>query len=301
MKIVENTVSDYLTANFTEDETLWLVGSTFNYADEIRYGHYIYKYAGTDGTNTTDNPYVDSLKVTPTWVNIRPSNYYGMLDGKTSTQTENADTITVTLTCNNLDTISLLELDAVSVSLSLYDNDTAAVVYTEDFDLINNTEVIDFYTYAFEPFEYRPSIYTDALYLYTDATLTVVIDKTGSTAKCGRLVLGRSYYVGDVGYGASLTVESYSHKETDEFGNSTLIHRDSVNIDSYEIRVPTQKIPVLRRKGKSLDAIPILFVMDESSTSTVEHLLNFGYWDRFNMIVTNPVESTISLDIKGIL
>ena len=302
MKIVENQVLDYETSNFSEDEPEWLVGTLYNYGNEARDGHYIYKYAGIVlESNTTDSPSVDSLKVAPKWINIRPTNYYAMLDGKTSTQTVNADTITVVVVGGNYDALSLLELDAKSVDISLYDVTTNAVVYTESFDLINNSDVFDFYSYAFNPFEFLPSIYTDKIYLYTDTKLTITINNIGGIAKCGRLVYGRSYYVGETGYGANLTVESYSHKETDEFGNVSLIHRGGVNIDSYEVQTPTSKIPTLRRKGTELDAIPILFVMDESATSNTENLLNFGYWDRFSIILPDPIKSTISLDIKGIL
>ena len=87
----------------------------------------------------------------------------------------------------------------------------------------------------------------------------------------------------------------------DEFGNTTLVHRGSVNLDSYEVQVPTQKIPLLKRKAQELDAIPILFVMDESPTSNTENLLNFGYWHSFSMLIPNSVKSSISLTIKGIL
>ena len=301
MKIVENEITTYLATNFTEAETEWLITDMFSYGDEIRSGHYIYKYAGIDNTNTTQSPAVDSLNFDAVWVRLKPTNYYAMLDGKTSTQTENAETIVVKVEGNNYDSLALLELDAKDVSISLYDTGTGQVVYTEAFELINNSEVIDFYTYAFNPFELIPSIFTDSIYLYTNTELTITINNPGSIAKCGRLVFGRSYYVGETGYGANLTVESYSHRETDEFGNTFLIHRGSVNIDSYEVRIPTEKIPVLRRKGKEVDAIPILFIMDESETSNTENLLNFGYWDRFNIMLPGPKESTISLDIKGIL
>ena len=302
MKVVRNQTTDYLTANFTESETAWTASPTvFNYADEIRDGHYIYKYAGASGTNTTDSPSVDYLLITPSWVRIRPTNYYAMLDGDTNTQTENADTIVVTIADINYDSFSLLELEASSVSISLYDNTTLATVFNETFNLQDETDIIDFYTYCFTEFSFTPSVYTDSIPLHSDATLTVTIDNTGSIAKCGRLVFGRSFYVGDTGYGANLSLESYSRKITDEFGNTTLVHRDSVNLDSYEVQVPTQKIPTLKRKAKELDAVAVLFVMDESIDSGLENLLNFGYWDNFSMIIPNPIKSTISLTIKGIL
>jgi len=301
MRVVKNITTDYLSSNFSETETLWLIGSVFNYADEIRFGHYIYQYAGLDETNTTDNPEVNSLTVTPSWVLVRPTNYYAMLDGKTSTQTENVNTIVIEIECDNMDAFSLLGIDATEVTLELIDNDTSTIVQTIVFDLQDESEVIDFYSYCFSDFVLTPSVYTQELFLLSNGTLKITIDNTGGIAKCGRLVLGRSFYVGDTGYGANLSLESYSSKSTDEFGNVSLIHRGSINLDSYEVQVPSTKLPALKRKAQQLDAVAILFVMDESTTSTLENLLNFGYWDNFSMILPDPTKSTISLTIKGIL
>ena len=301
MKVLRNETADYLTANFSETETLWLVTDLYNYADERRYGHYIYKYAGVNGTNTTDNPEVDSALLSPSWVEIAPTNYYAMLDGRTNTKTVNADTIEITISSSNYDAISLLGIVGSSVSLFLYDNVSASPVYTNVIDLQDETGVVDEYSYWFSDFVFIPVVYDDNMPLYTDSTLTIIIDNTGSNAECGRLVFGRSFYVGDTGYGSNLTLESYSRKEVDVFGNETLVQRGSVNLDSYEVLVPTSKIPSLRRKAKELDAIAILFIMDESITSNLENLLNFGYWADFTMLITSPSKSTISLTIKGIL
>lgn len=300
MTICENRVIDYLTANFTENETAWDSTATYNYADEVRYGHYIYKYAGADGTNTVDDPYVDSLKIDKKWVQIKPTNYYAMLDGKTSTQTKNANTIEITLQNLNYDVLALMELDAISVSVTLTDDLTSSVVYTKTVDLIDNSEVVDFMSYCFNEFRIKTSVYERPPF-YSNATLRIIIDKTGSVAKCGRLVFGRSYYVGITGLGANLSLESYSKRETDVFGNVNLLHRDSVNYDSYEVTVLTTKIPTLRRKMKELDAIPTLFIMDENENSKVENLLNFGYWESFNILLKSAEVSTASFTIKGIL
>ena len=302
MKIVENQITSYISANFSESETAWLLASVFNYGDTIRDGHYLYQYAGQDGTNSILTPSVDSIGLNPVWVEYAPSNYYAMLDGKTSNQTSNLNTIVITVACSNYDTISLLNIEGVSVDLSLYDNTSASVVYTNSIDLTDTTEIVDFYTYCFNPFTFLPSIYVDTMPLYNDAELTITLTATtGSDAKIGRLVFGRSFYVGDTSYGASLGLESYSSKVTDEFGNVSLVHRGSVNLDTYQVYIPTNKVPMLIRKGQELDAIPILFIMDESSTSNLQNLLNYGYWQTFNMIIPNPVKSTMSITVKGIL
>ena len=300
MKIVRNEVTDYLTANFTEDETLWDSGATYNYGDEVRWGHYIYKYAGNDGTNTELNPQDDiNTNIVASWVRISPTNYYAMLDGATNTTTKVADEIVIELQDNNFDSFALLDLSAKSVNVELYDENDI-VVFSKYFDLQNESEIVDFYSYCFSPFVFIPVVFTQ-IPIYANAKLKVTISHTEDIAECGRLVFGRSLYIGETGYGANLNLESYSRKVTDEFGNTELIHRGAVNLDSYEVEIPTSKIPMLRRKMVELDAVPILFVMDDSETSLLENLLTFGYWQNFTILIKNPIKSTISLTIKGLL
>ena len=303
MKILQNKITSYLSANFTEDETAWLVGSMFNYSDEIRDGHYIYKYAGTTGTNTVDTPSLDYLKLPSErkWIKIRPTNYYAMLDNETQTQTENTESIIITIATSNFDALSLLGLYAKDITIELTDNTTSEIVYTKNIDLIDTKAIIDFSTYAFNENQLLPSMYVDDIPLYVDGTLSITINNSGDTAKCGRLVCGRTYYIGDTGYGINLGQESYSTKETDVFGNTTLIHSNSLNLDSYEVNVPTNAIPNIRRRFKELDAVAILFIMDEKENSNLENLLNFGYYQSFNILIPNSVISTASLQIKGIL
>lgn len=300
MIVIRNETEVYLTSNFTEDEPLWLVGSVFDFEDEIRFDHFIYKFAGSDGTNTDDSPDIDSVSLTPTWVKIKPSNYFAMLDGETSTQTENADTIEIEIASNNFDTVSLLEVEGKTVTIELTDNSVPEVVFTKVFNLQDETEVVDELSYWFSDFILIPAIFTNKIPLFTNATLKIIIDNTGGIAKCGRLVFGRSFFVGDTGYGANLSLESFSSKEFDVFGNSSLVHRDSINLESYEVEIPSSKVGVLKRKAKELDAIPILFVMDESDDSNLENLLTYGFWDSFSMIIPNKIKSIISVTIKGI-
>lgn len=300
MTIVQNKALDYLDANFAETETIWNISHTYSYAQEIRDGHYIYTYAGTTGTNTLESPSVNNEKIDRVWVQTRPTNYFAMIDGKTNTQTQNVDSIDVLIACSNCDAISLLGLEAKSITLTLFDNLTAQAVHTKTIDLVNTRDIIDFSTYCFEEFNTNTTIY-EQLPLYTDAGLIISIEHSGMVAKCGRLVVGRTYFVGETGVGANLGMESYSRKETDVFGNVILNHTSNVNIDSYEAYVPTRNIQAIRRKMAALDAIPVLFIMDESQNTELENLLTYGYFEVFNIMLPDTSISTASITIKGLL
>lgn len=295
MRIVKNEIMGFVSSNVTESETLWLATDLYNTLDERRYGHYMYVYSGLNGTNSATNPSI----ATDVWVKKSPTNYWAMLDGITSTQTSRADNITVEIATNNFDTLSLLEVEAKSIILTLTVADT--VVYTQTYYLQNESEVVDFFSYCFSDFIFKTSMYSQDIPLYLGGTLKIEIINPGLTAKCGRLVCGRSLYVGESKYGASLGLDSFSVKQKDEFGIETLVHRGAVNLDNYSIKIPTQKIPVLKKKMIEFDAIPLLFVFDESVNSKTEHLLNYGYYQNMSILLSNPVASTISLTVKGIL
>jgi hypothetical protein len=295
MRFVKSEITALVSSNVLENETEWLVSDTYNRGDERRDGHYIYAYLGVDGTNSALKPSLSPIE----WLVQRPTNYWAMIDGSTSTQTTRADNITVEIATNNFDTISLLDIEAKTVILTL--TVSATVVYTKTYDLQDESEVIDFYSYCFSDFIYKSSLYNQDLPLYLNGTLKVEIINTGATAKCGSIISGRSFYVGKTLYGASLGLESYSTKQVDEFGTETLVKRGAVNLDSYDIRVPTNKVPTLKRKAIEYDAVPLLFVFDESTSSTTENLLVHGYYQNMSVMLSNPSESVISLTVKGIL
>lgn len=301
-KALQNKVTSYLSANFTEDEVLWQIAALYNYADERRDGHYIYKYAGADGTNSVDAPSIDYLKKESVrvWVRIHATNYWAMLDGNTSTQTQNADIIMIEIDSSNYDSLCLLDVAARSVKLELLHVSEIEPLYTKIFELQDESTVVDEYSYWFSDFTMRPSVFTDDIPLFSDATLRITIDNTGGIVKCGRLVHGRSFYIGVTQYGATLDFESYSLNQTDPFGNTELMHREPLDRDSFDIQVPTSKIPILRRRIGSWDAIPLLFIMDESASTNVENFLNYGFIERFTTLWENRTTSMVSMTIKAL-
>lgn len=296
MKFVKNEITGFISSNVLEDETAWLVGSVFNRGNEIRDGHYIYAYLGVNGTNSTTIPSLSPLL----WLVQRPTNYWAAIDGVTNSQTKRTDNITWEVAVNNYDTVSLLEVEAKTIIMTL--TVASVIVYTKTYLLQDESGVIDFYSYCYSDFVFKNSSYTQDLPLYLNGILKIeIINATGTTAKCGRLIAGRSFYVGKTTYDASLGIEAYTTTQIDQFGTEVRIHKGAVNLDSYEVKIPTSKIPILKRKFADLSATPLLFVFDESVTSNTEHLLTFGYYQNMNMMVPNATSSVISITVKGIL
>ena len=299
MKIAKNEITGYLAINVTESETAWNALSLYNYGDEVRDGHYIYTYAGVDGTNTVSSPSVEALA----WVETRPTNYYSMLDGNSTSQTTRTSPLIFDVEMHNYDVATLMNIEASDVLFELILIATDEVIYSESFNTNDTSAIVDFYTYCFNEFDLTNYVYNPNLPLAGgDTKLRITVTKDGGgDVKVGRLCIGKSFYIGEVAYGVNLGLESYSVKTTDEFGNDTLVQRGAVELNSYDIRCATSKIPPLRRKAIELDAIPILFIGDETVGSNLEQLLTYGYWQNFSLVATNPTYSNISLTVKGVL
>jgi len=301
VKICENQTTEYHSANFTEHETAWTPApTTFDNGDEIREGHYIYKYAGVSGTNTTDAPFDGSTD----WLIQRATNYYAMLDSrpesKTKTQTTNPDAIIIEMDLNNYDTIALLNLDAISVRIEITDLNTNTAVYDETFDLNDSDKIVDALSYYFSPFSFKKTVY-ETIPLYGNARAKIWINKPLSEAKCGRLVLGQSYDLGISLFNINSTLESYSTTTFDQFGTPTLRPRDAVYNSTYTILLPSERTENIKRTRKRLDAVPILFIGDENDSSKYENLLSYGLWQTATMRLKNPVKTEMSLSTKELI
>lgn len=301
MKIVENKVKDFLSANFTQNEAQWDKDAVYKYADEVADGNYVFKYAGADDTNTTKPPSLDALTQVPKWVNIRPTNYFAMLDEKTMTQTSVMNEIVVEVDNMGYDTLSLMELEALNVKVELIDKSHANILYKNQKDLKDESEVIDFYTYCYTPIRFITTLYIGDIPIYLNSKLRVSISNPENFAKCGRLVFGDSFFIGCTNVDIDLDFESYSKKQTDVFGNTTLIHRSMAIIDKYSISISSEKIPMLRRKFSKWDAKALLFIGDDNQKTKLENLLNFGYFQSVSFNYDGSDLSTLNLTIKGIL
>jgi hypothetical protein len=295
--ILENLVTGYVSANFTESETDWDIGTSYSYGEEAREGHYIYKsLVSGANTNTGNQPSISPLH----WKKNRPSNYFAALDNVNLTQTQNADKVEFTISGVNYDAISILGIDGYSISVEMIAAGISTAVFSDTKSLDNSLAVIDEMTYWFNDFDFTTT-YFSRLPIYSDSTIKVTIDKLGSTAKVGTLCAGRTLYLGDAAWGASFDMESWGRKVVDEFGATELTHTNSVYSDTYTLNIPSTKIRELQRKVKQYDFKPLIFIGDETDDSLFENLVDIGYWETVKMVLSNPIMSTVNITKKGLI
>jgi len=297
-KIIRNEINDYISINVANDETAWNAEATYQRGNIRRDGSYLYAYAGLNNTNSTLSPSNEPSK----WVYMYPTNYYSMIDGTTSQKTVKiGEPLIFEVANDNRDSLSLLNVDATDITVEIVDIATSTVLYIIERNIRDESGVVDFFTYCFSDFFFKNDNYFELPLYGSNTKIRITIDNGSSDAAVGRFVFGRSFDIGEAEFSGTLSIESYSIKQTNEFGVTNLVQRESVNIENYVIRVPIEKVPTMKRKRKEYDAIPVLFVIDDNADSKLENLQTFGFWQTFEIGLTNKRFSTINLGIKGIL
>ena len=273
------------------DYAAWLVGTT--YADEDRVivvsTHTIYE--SVQAANTGHDPTADDGTW---WFGISATNAWKMFDGHGGTATVNATTIEVTLDPGRVNSIALLGLDANSVTVEMFDGVTSVYSKTSNLTIEN---VGDWYEYFYEPIIKNNTLVLTDLPLYTAATIEITIDNTGSNAECGLCVAGLFRNLGNAIYGVSAGIVDYSRKETDTFGQVTILERQFSKRASFDIVVDNVLISEIARLLAEYRAIPVVWVGSADYDSTVI----FGFYRDFDTVIANPAYSECSLEIEGII
>jgi hypothetical protein len=278
MTICENEITEYLSINLTEDEQLWNINNKYNFEDVARWGHFLYKFAGEDGTNSSENPELEDAKTFGFWQNIAPTNYFAMLDGETKTATVSASPLILEIENSNYNVLSFFGLLGTLMTIEFFEGSETTPFLTKTLDLLDDSVVVDDLTYWFEPFTFVKKAFLGDLPL-VDGKIKITLENadTQQEVQIGRI------------YSSNLQL------------NKTEFDDDLINYDKHRVRIPAEKIPYFMQKAKDLYKQPILFIADESETSNLQNLLNFGVWDSFSVPLTNPRFSTIDVTIKGLV
>ena len=147
-----------------------------------------------------------------------------------------------------------------------------------------------------EPIERISDIHISGMPLYGNPQISVTITDTGGTAKCGALVIGQTKEVGATQYGAQIGIIDYSRKETDEFGNTTIVVRDFSKRATFTVIVDKTKVDALDKLLASYRAIPIVYI----GSSLYGSMIVFGGYKDWTITVSLANHSYLNIEIEGL-
>lgn len=284
------------------DAPLWTAG-TYTLNEQRIYDHRVYKVIVS---STTDRPDVGVAADPPTWQDLGATNRYKMFDESISTQSYGGLTgadfswgfaveITPGTVTNALAFFNLT--DALEIAVKVTDP-TEGVVFDETFPLLDNSEVDDWYSYFFEEIQQRTDLVIDTLPAYGTSTIRVAFTGTpGIGVYVGEMVVGKVRDLGVTNFGTSVSIQDYSVKTTDEFGNVVITQRAYSKRADYDVTLETAQVGYVQKLLAELRTVPTVYIGDEDREETVV----YGFYKSFNIVLSTPSISDCSIEVEGLI
>ena len=296
IKSVVTTDAILTSSNIPEDEyPAWVASVSYNASDRVIYKHKIYEAILANSSTTTPD-----LNQT-NWLSLGATNRYRMFDNVVSNVSSRTGGIQFTLTPNEVvNGIAFLNLNATTIRVVVTDP-TAGVVYDKTKELTGSSEVTDYYSYFFAPLvdlnNLKLAVFLDLPSNYPTASISVTISSGAGLVGVGEVVYGVQTTVGRTNYGTAIGIKSYSRKETDEFGNMSVVKRKNSKYAEYDIDIDNRFLASVQRFFSDIDSVPCLFI----GNPDIEELIVYGFYNDFKATISFPTVSKCNLRVEGLV
>ena len=296
IKSVVTTDAILTSSNIPEDEhPAWVSGTSYTALDKVIYEHKIYEAILANSSATT--PDLDQTN----WLSLGATNRYRMFDNVISNVSRRTGGIQFTLTPNEVvNGIAFLNLNATTVRVVVTDP-TAGIVYDEIKELTGSSEVTDYYSYFFAPLvdlnNLKLAVFLDLPSNYPTASISVTISSGVGLVEVGEVVYGVQTTVGRTNYGTAIGIKSYSRKETDEFGNVSVVKRKNSKYAEYDVDIDNRFLASVQRFFSDIDTVPCLFI----GNPDMEELIVYGFYNEFKATISFPTVSKCNLRVEGLV
>lgn len=238
----------------------------------------------------------NSLSNAAKWLDLGPTNRYKMFDQSNTSQTENGESINVTIdVTGRANSVSFLNIVGETLQL-IMTTDEDGEIYNETVNLISSNDVSDWWEYFFLPVSrYGDWTFSD-LPTNNNPTVQGILTDSGSAAKIGSMVIGLSRYVGDVIYPSTIGIQDFSRIETDDFGNRSIIQRDFAKRANLKVAVEENTVDAISAYLSALRATPVVFIGVEQYRST----WIYGFYKDWNWQFAGPNEAYLNFELEGL-
>ncbi len=272
-------------------EAAWSAGQTVAVVETYKgnaptYG--IYR-AAVDAASTDWPP------TTPEkWQYLGVVHKYRPFDSAINTVAQYPDEITYTISSSStITSIAFFGVYASSITIVQKDS-SGTIVYEKTYQL--TMDFSDWFGYFFEELERYNSLYVEDLLMYRESTIEITISAPGEVAMVGAIVPGRPMDVGVTLYDSGVSSLDLSEKE-ENYGFATLQDKGFVRSTSLLALVDNRALSLVMRKLFKLRNRLIAFIGDERDEG-YELFRSYGFLRRASALVSNPVQTTISLEIE---
>ena len=280
------------------DYSAWNSGTSYAVGDYcIRTSTHRIYYCLVANTNKT--PESNLTGTLPYWLDAAPTNRWACFDSQNSTKTVLASPLTIVI---NPGIVNSMALMSISGTLAHITQVKDGVTVYDRYVALDGTIIFDWYSYFFEPFS------SETPWTLVDVVLNdippyggqITVTITGRTISLGSLIVGSIYSIGDVLYGASFGITSYSVKNTDAFGATTFVKRANSKHLSFPLLLDNSSLAYYYKLLSDLESVPCVWI-GSIETSLHNVLTPLGFYKDFVVTIPYPFYSTCTLEIEGLI
>lgn len=274
----------------------WVSTTTYSAGARVIVKNGVHRiYQSAVNSNLNFNPTTSPTQ----WVEVGATNKFALLDGSSSTVTSFTETCHYIFKPNtsisSLAFINLTNVGSIRVRMT---DPVHGVVYDQTYSLLASISSPSWYAWFFSFRDLKNTLTVFDLPPYPAAELRIDINAvTDATGSIGAFVFGRTQPIGiGVQQGARLSMQDYSRKERNEWGDTVLVQRafaKRLNVDTY---LENRQLDSVYNLLTSLRATPVVWVAADGYSS----LVVYGFFSNFDINIAYPLHSDCSIEIEGL-
>lgn len=271
----------------------WDSGTSYLTGDRVVYGFLIYQ---ADQDNSNQQPDVAGSVY---WTALGYSNKYAMFNGATTSPTVQSGTdFVVEISAQDVNAISFFRVSGGSINIVMT-HPTLGEVYNKTYDVrLNTMGIFDYYEYFFKTFPATTAT-TNLSVLdlppYPTATIAITFSSP-SDMSVGLMTYGTIEEIATVDWGTSISINDFSTKETNDFGDTTIVERPYTDQIEFNMTVERVKTSNLKSIFSTNRATPITVIGKDDEEGT--HI--YGFIDDFEITYSDFSTSDVTLTIEGL-
>lgn len=288
MEFVPQSITSYTSAQISPEYANWSNATTYVVGNKVIYGNYIWicSFAGSLNFEPKEN--------SPHWTKWGTSNYWSLIDLRSQTLTVINSDFVVEFDKVGIETLVIGYFRGVSILVEVLDF-LDNVVFTETFRNPRREGLPSYLNWIHAKFiDYSSRSKVFYLPLFGSKVRVTYSKGSYSNVQVGFMVGGRSTQMGRTKEGVKLGRTSYTIKNTDDFGITTITSRAKRKYHDFETSVSSDIAMNTLRIIENYEDTVMAFIIDNNPNSVYENIVTLGVYESVEPLATNNDKTVLS-------
>lgn len=288
MEFVPQSITSYTSPQITPEYSNWSELTSYIVGNKVIYGNYIWICSFAGSLN------FEPKESSPHWTKWGVSNYWSLIDLRSQTLTVVNSDFVVEFDKIGIETLVIGYFKGTSILVEVLDS-LDNVVFTESFSNPRREGLPSYLNWIHSKFiDYSSRSKVFYLPLFGSKVRVAFSKGSYSNVQVGFMVGGRSTQMGKTIEGVKLGRTSYTIKNTDEFGITTITSRAKRKYHDFETSVNSDIAMNTLRIVENYEDVVMAFIIDNNPNSKYENIVTLGVYESVEPLATNNDKTVLS-------